>query len=283
MRLRGNEAISRHDAIALAPASELSLTATFECGQCFRWNRVEAPGGGIAYEGAALGGRARLTQAGGIVTIDAAEEDMPLWREYFDLELDYADIRRRVSVDEHMCRAAEFGAGIRVLRQDKWEALASFIISQCNNIPRIKKIVETLCALFGDETAPGVFSFPPPERVAGLTEAELSPLRAGYRAPYVIEAAKAVASGALALGGLAELGARGAVEELKKLPGVGEKVASCAALFGLHLLDCFPVDTWMKKAIASHYGADFDPARFSPYAGVAQQYMFYYERVKGVG
>jgi N-glycosylase/DNA lyase len=265
---------------ALAKSSELSLVATFECGQCFRWNRVNDPGfaDDVVYEGVALGRAARFWQTGDIVATDAPAEDIPLWRDYFDMELDYAEIRRRVSSDEHMRRAAELGAGIRILRQDRWEALASFIISQCNNIPRIKKIVETLCALFGDELAPGVFAFPPPERIAGLTETELAPLRSGYRAPYIIEAARAVASGALALDKLAELTAREAVDELKKLPGVGEKVASCAALFGLHLLDCFPIDTWMKKAIAAHYGAGFDPGRFSPYAGIAQQYLFYYER-----
>ncbi|MDR1328019.1 MAG: DNA-3-methyladenine glycosylase 2 family protein [Oscillospiraceae bacterium] len=279
MRLYGDCAAG----ITLAAASELSLEATFECGQCFRWNRAgsPAPDGGVVYQGVALGRAARLTQNGEGITIDAPEADIPLWREYFDLSLDYAEIRRGLSADVHMRRAAEFGAGIRILRQDKWEALASFIISQCNNIPRIKKIVETLCALFGDELSPGSYAFPPPERIAGLTEAQLAPLHSGYRAPYIIEAARAVASGELPLDALAELSAREAVAELKKLPGVGEKVASCAALFGLHLLDCFPVDTWMKKAIAAHYGAELDPARFSPYAGVAQQYLFYYERSGG--
>ncbi|MDR0446632.1 MAG: DNA-3-methyladenine glycosylase 2 family protein [Oscillospiraceae bacterium] len=283
MRLHGSSAAG----ITLASASELSLTATFECGQCFRWNRVatenpdEIIPDAIIYEGVALGRRARLTESGGSVVIDAPEADIPLWRDYFDLELDYAEVRRHVSIDEHMRRAAEYGIGIRILRQEFWEALASFIISQCNNIPRIKKIVETLCSLFGEETSPGAFTFPTAERVAGLTESELSPLRAGYRAPYIIEAARAAAGGAIHPEALLKLDARAAVAELKKLPGVGEKVASCTALFGLHKLDCFPVDTWMKKAMQRHYGEAIDPARFSPYAGAAQQYLFYYER--GVG
>jgi N-glycosylase/DNA lyase len=179
-----------------------------------------------------------------------------------------------------MAAAASFGAGIRILRQDPWETLCSFILSQCNNIPRIKRLVETLCALFGDPIpgARNAFAFPSPQRLAGLRETDFAPLRAGYRAKYILSAANAVASGALNLAELAASTPDAALASLKTLPGVGDKVAACAVLFGLHMLDAFPVDTWMKKAIARHYGAGFDPAIFAPYAGIAQQYMFYYER-----
>jgi N-glycosylase/DNA lyase len=180
-----------------------------------------------------------------------------------------------------MTRAARFGTGIRILKQDKWEALCSFILSQCNNIPRIKQIVEKFCGLYG---APIAFSgdtyytFPSAETTARLTAEDLAPLRAGYRAPYILEAARTVSDGSMDLEALAAGTPENALSALKKLSGVGDKVASCAVLFGLHMLDAFPVDTWMKKSIAENYKEGLDPSVFSPYAGIAQQYMFYYTR-----
>ncbi|MDR0906440.1 MAG: DNA-3-methyladenine glycosylase 2 family protein [Oscillospiraceae bacterium] len=244
---------------------KLNPKATFECGQCFRWNPDE---NGV-YTGVAFGRVARVSEKDGAAVIECPQDDFDaIWRGYFDADTDYGAIARHVAINEHMERAAQFGAGIRILRQERWEALCSFIVSQCNNIPRIKKIIETLCAHFGEEIADGVFSFPSAERLAQLEETDLAPLRSGYRAKYIVNAARAVAGGA----------EFNSVAQLKTLTGVGEKVACCAALFGLHDLDAFPVDTWMKKALANHFGAGFDHKIFSPYSGVAQQYLFYYER-----
>jgi N-glycosylase/DNA lyase len=180
-----------------------------------------------------------------------------------------------------MKRATDFGAGIRILRQDKWEALCSFIISQCNNIPRIKKIVETLCSTFGDPVelnGKTFYTFPSADRVASLEAEDLAPLRCGYRAPYIIDAARAVASGELNLEELSRKDFNTALKTLKSLNGVGDKVANCVILFGLCMLNAFPIDVWMKKAIKEHYGDGFDPKIFGDYAGIAQQYMFYYAR-----
>jgi len=180
-----------------------------------------------------------------------------------------------------MLRATEFGAGIRILKQDKWEALCSFIISQNNHIPRIKKIVETLCTLFGEELSfmsQKYYAFPSAERMAKCTVADLSPLRCGYRAAYIIDAAKALVTGVLDLDSLAMDAPEEARKKLKKIRGVGDKVADCVLLFGLNMLDAFPVDVWMKRAVSSHFEANFDPRSFSPYAGIAQQYIFFYER-----
>ncbi|MDR0839076.1 MAG: DNA-3-methyladenine glycosylase 2 family protein [Oscillospiraceae bacterium] len=247
----------------------MSPKATFECGQCFRWDADESGADSCSYSGVAFGKTARVYERDGKVLLEASPGDFEaVWRDYFDLDEDYAAIREKVGIDGHMRRAAEFGAGIRILRQDRWEALCSFIISQCNNIPRIKKIISALCANFGEEIAAGVYSFPSAERLAALTEPDLAPLRAGYRAKYIIGAARAFAEGR-------ELDT---AEKLLELEGVGKKVASCVALFGLHDLDAFPIDTWVKKALAKRFSPDFDPKIFSPYAGVAQQYMFYYER-----
>lgn len=178
----------------LCPEGELSPYKTFECGQCFRWNADENGG----YVGVASGRAARVLTRGGMAVIECDEADIGFWREYLDMDTDYVKARESVMLGEYLTECAEYGRGIRILRQDKWEALCSFIISQCNNIPRIKSIVEKLCAMFGEamETPWGVkYSFPTASRVALLEEPELAPLRSGYRAAYIINAARAVASG----------------------------------------------------------------------------------------
>ena len=263
--------------ICIETADDFDLARIFECGQCFRWNADE---NGV-YTGVAHGKSARIRRDGGRVYISGTAEDFEtVWRGYFDLDRDYAAIRKSLCIDDYMTRACKFGAGIRILRQDKWEALCSFIISQCNNIPRIKKIVQTLCEAFGDEIGLD-YAFPSAERLASLEPADLAQLRCGYRAPYIIAAARAVASGTLDLAALAQGAPDEALLRLKALPGVGDKVANCAVLFGLHMLDAFPLDVWMKRAVNEHYGKGFDPCVFSPYAGIAQQYMFYYARENG--
>ncbi|MDR1217589.1 MAG: DNA-3-methyladenine glycosylase 2 family protein [Oscillospiraceae bacterium] len=258
--------------------TDFDLGRIFECGQCFRWN---ADDGGV-YTGVAMGRAARVRSEDGRVYITGGAADFEdVWRRYFDLDFDYETVRRALCIDSHMELAAQFGAGIRILYQDSWEALCSFIISQCNNIPRIKKIIETLCREFGDAVeldGAVYYAFPEPSRLASLTAGDLAPLRCGYRAPYIISAARAVADGALDLDALSEGRSDDATRALKALPGIGDKVANCVALFGLHRLDVFPVDTWMKKVIKERYGGSLDPAVFGGYAGIAQQYMFFHAR-----
>ncbi|MCL2409118.1 MAG: DNA-3-methyladenine glycosylase 2 family protein [Oscillospiraceae bacterium] len=266
------------DEVEIQGVSDFDLVRIFECGQCFRWDME--PNGD--YTGVAMGRAARLRKVGESVFISGnLAEFESVWQDYFDLDRDYAAIRVQQGVDDFMRQACEFGAGIRILRQDKWEALCSFIISQCNNIPRIKKIVGALCELYGEpfEFEDGTrYTFPSAERIAVLTAKDLAPIKCGYRAGYIIGAAKAVADGSLDLDALAQLSPQDARSELKKLYGVGDKVADCAVLFGLHMLDAFPRDVWIKRAIADIYGKGFDPGIFAPYAGIAQQYMFYYIR-----
>ena len=266
------------DYIELLTEDDFDLERIFECGQCFRWNADE---NGI-YTGVAMGKAARIYREGDRIYISGTTEDFEnIWRGYFDLDRSYAEIRKSLCVDDYMSEASAFGAGIRILRQDKWEALCSFIISQCNNIPRIKKIVETLCSLYGDRTelfGKEYYTFPSAEKIASLTAEDLAPLRAGYRAPYIINAAKMIAYGELDLEAVAMSEPSVALKTLKSLNGVGDKVANCVVLFGLQMLNAFPIDVWMKKALEAHYGKGFDPSVFSPYAGIAQQYMFYFAR-----
>lgn len=268
----------KDECVEFIPEDDFDLPRIFECGQCFRWNTDE---NGV-YTGVAFGRAAKIRQEGEKFIISGSAQDFEdIWRGYFDLDRNYAKIRQGLCIDNYMRSASEFGAGIRLLKQDKWEALCSFIISQCNNIPRIKKIVETLCRTFGDEISfdgETYYSFPSPERVASLTVEDLSPLRCGYRAPYIIGAAQAVASGAMDLEAIAKGTPEEASKALKTLNGVGDKVANCVVLFGLQMFNAFPIDVWMKKALAKHYGKGFDPSVFGEYAGLAQQYMFYYAR-----
>jgi len=270
--------VERYNEVELVGVSDFDLNKTFECGQCFRWNADEH---GV-YTGVAHGRAARLRRMGDSVFISGTIEDFEtIWRWYFDLNRDYEKIRRHLCIDDFMVRATEFGEGIRLLRQDKWEVLCSFIVSQNNNIPRIRSIIDTLCREFGDVIEfedEQLFAFPSASTLAKLDAEDLAPLRCGYRAEYIIRAAKMVADGSIDLDALAQSTPAAARATLKTLHGVGDKVADCVVLFGLHMLDAFPLDVWMKRAVAEHYGPVFVSKIFSPYAGIAQQYIFHYMR-----
>ncbi|MBQ8830287.1 MAG: DNA-3-methyladenine glycosylase 2 family protein [Oscillospiraceae bacterium] len=266
------------DYVELRTDDDFDLERIFECGQCFRWNADE---NGV-YTGVAFGKAAKIYREGDSVFISGSLEDFEnIWRGYFDLDRSYAGIRAGLCVDDYMREASSFGAGIRILYQDKWEALCSFIISQNNNIPRIKKTVEKLCEMFGGKTdlfGKEYYTFPKASEIAALSEEDLAPLRAGYRAEYIIGAARKVASGEIDLEKIAQMPPEEACKTLKSIKGVGDKVANCVVLFGLQMLDAFPIDVWIKKALNAHYESGFDPKIFAPYAGIAQQYMFYFGR-----
>jgi len=269
------------DCVEITGLSDFIPEKTFECGQCFRWY-VER--GGV-YTGVALGRVAELRSCGGSVFISGSLEDFEaVWRRYFDFDRNYSKIRQKLCIDDFMKKATGFGEGMRLLCQDKWESLCSFIISQNNNIPRIKTIIDSLCREFGDSLSfkgRQYFTFPAATRLASLDSECLSPLRCGYRAEYIIDAAKKVADGFINLDELAKGSPDNARSFLKQIRGVGNKVADCVLLFGFHMLDAFPLDVWMKRAVALHYGPDFDSGIFSPYAGIAQQYIFHYSRAQG--
>lgn len=165
----------------------------------------------------------------------------------------------------------------RVLRQDRWEALCSFIISQNNNIKRIRGIVETLCNTWGEPLPGRRSSFPGPEVLASLTEEDLQPLRSGFRAKYILDAARKTASGEVDLDHVASLPTEEAAAELCRIRGVGIKVAHCALLYGFHRIECLPVDVWMKRVMSTMYPQGL-PEELLPYAGIAQQYLFHYSR-----
>lgn len=250
---------------------EFSLRDTLGCGQCFRWDEREDG----SFSGIVGGRRVIARQDGGSVVLDGGEEEF--WRRYFDLETDYGALIEKFSADPTLKLACEKAGGIRLLRQEPWETLCSFIISQNNNIPRIKGIIGRLCETFGEEIEGG-FAFPSPEVLAGRTVEELAPLRAGFRAKYILDAAEKVADGRLDLQALESMPLEEARAQLMTIQGVGPKVAECALLYGLHRLEAFPVDTWIKKALARYYPEGF-PELAEP-RGVAQQFLFHYIRLE---
>ena len=276
--------MQEHTEMRLCSVAELNLKKTIECGQCFRWNAEKNSGiDGGSYVGVVRGRVARIFYKGRDVMIECAKPDYGMWREYFDLDVDYSAITFG-DAGEYFLRCEAFGRGIRILRQEFWEALCSFIISQCNNIPRIKGIVENMCARFGEPLAFAgevYYDFPEANVIAALSAEELAPLRMGYRAPYILAAADACAFGRL--DGSLFKSREEAVAGLLALPGVGAKVASCVMLYGLHDMEGFPIDTWMRRALKTHFPEDFNPKQFGEYAGLAQQYIFYYARSNNVG
>lgn len=255
------------------------------CGQAFRWREVLGEDSLPLWEGAAMGRILRLrktpTEQGDMVSFFCSQEEFEaLWQPYFDLEADYQAKQEALSaIDPILETAAGFAPGIRILRQEPWEALCSFLISQNNNIPRIQGIIGRLCGLLGDPI-PGsqLFTFPGPERLAERSVEDLAPLRAGFRAKYLIDAAKKVTSGEIDLTEIARSSAAFGRIELQKILGVGPKVAECTLLYGFHKTECFPIDVWMKRAMAVLLPGH-TPEEFGENAGLAQQYLFHYSRM----
>ena len=255
---------------------DLDLKETLDCGQCFRWKERDDG----SFVGVVHGRIAAASMDGDRLILDGAvEDDRDMWSDYFDLSIDYSDIKEKLStLHPVMAEAARFAPGIRILRQKPFEALISFIISQNNNIKRIAGIVDRLCENFGEPIGGGMYAFPTAERLAALEPDDLAPIRAGFRHRYIIDAARRVNSGDIDLEILREMPYAAAQKELMRITGVGVKVADCVLLYGLHRLDSFPLDVWMKRAMAVLFDG-MDPKVFGEYAGIAQQYIFHYSRM----
>lgn len=252
-----------------------ALGLTLDCGQAFRW--TENPDG--SFSGVAGGRFLRIKQDVDTLTFfDTAEGDFnSFWRGYFDLERDYSAIVASYECDKQLSRACREGYGIRILRQEPWEALCSFIISANNNIPRIKGIISRLCESFGTRLTEGAYTFPAPERLASLSPGELDVIRAGFRNRYIIDAAQKVSSGGVSLERIAAADFEDAKKELLTVKGVGEKVAQCTLLYGFNRLEAFPVDVWIRRVINELYPAGL-PECIRGTEGIAQQYLFNYMR-----
>ena len=253
----------------------LDLARTLDCGQAFRWTQKD----GI-WSGVACRRLLRLRQTGRwILFFDTTPETFEtVWKPYFDLDRDYINLLSPIAQDAKLFPIVAEG-GIHILRQEPFEALCSFLISQNNHIPRIKGIIERLCENFGDPI-PGGYAFPRPEQLAKCTTEDLDVIRSGFRAKYLLDAARKVASGQIDLESLRDLATDEARGQLLKIYGVGVKVADCTLWYGLGHLDAFPQDVWIKRILRERFGGEI-PALPPDAAGIFQQYLFDYARKTG--
>ncbi len=256
------------------------LNKIMDSGQCFRI-LPDRDGSIVALSGDRFV-RASKTEDGAW-ELDCSQEDLDgFWGEYFDLGRDYSEWFGSVDPDDaYLMRAAAVGKGLRVVNQDPWETLVSFIISQRKSVPSITGCVTKLCHKFGDpigDEEMELFSFPRPERLAGLSKTDLCGCSMGYRDEYVIDAARRVASGNLDLEALRQASDQHLLDALMQVKGVGIKVASCTALYGFHRLDLFPIDVWIKRTLDEHYPGGFPKEKYPGYSGFMQLLMFYEAR-----
>lgn len=271
--------------VLVSGCGNFSVNKTFDCGQAFRFDPVGNNPDKVS--GIAFGKKVTFEQADkGVIRIYGADEKdyETIWKRYLSLDEDYDAIDKLIisAVPEGhdrdgMAAAVQCGAGIRILKQDAFECLISFIISQNNNIPRIKKIVANMCDIYGENSA-----FPSPEALVSAGEEGLKALRTGFRAGYIFDAASKVMNGEIDLDEIKSCDDYGiCTEKLCKIKGVGPKVSSCALLFGFGKTEAFPIDVWIKRSLETHFPNGFDPRPLGKYAGIAQQYLFYYERYSG--
>lgn len=262
-------------------SQEFDLQKIADSGQCFRLTPT-APG---RFQLVALGRSLLLESTPSGVRLDCSQaEYRALWQPYFDLNADYGYFRGAIPAqDTYLTAAAEFGRGIRILRQEPWEMLVTFLLSQRRNIPAIRRSVELLCRACGRPLAgaPEVFAFPEPQALAALPDDALAGCSLGYRAPYVRAAAQMASDGRLPLDKLAAADDETLCQALRTVPGVGPKVANCVMLFGFHRLSGFPIDVWMERVLREHYSGGLDLSPYAGFEGVIQQYLFFYAREHG--
>ena len=280
----GNHAqlwVSLPNIIMIIRTDNFNLKQIADSGQCFRMNEI----GNNTYSIIAYDRYIELRHINDN-TIDIScdeEEYKAIWYEYFDMGYDYGKVCENLihGDDEFLSDAASYGSGIRILKQEPFEILISFIISQNKNIPAIMSSIESICKMFGEERTSGLltyYTFPTAKALSKASLDDLREARLGYRDKYVQNASKQVASGELDLEELKNMDHELAYKELNNIFGVGPKVANCVSLFGLHHLDMVPVDVWIKRILKEIYDNNFDWNKYKDYAGIVQQYMFYYMR-----
>lgn len=270
------EYIAFKNLITIKNVDTLDLKNTLDCGQCFRWSENEDK----SFTGVAFGRQITVRKNQNDLILENTNENdfLSFWAEYFDLNTDYKKITGEIAkIHPVLNDAIKKVSGIRILKQEPFEALITFIISQNNNIGRIKGIVSRLCECFGDKICDNVYTFPTAKKLSALSPDDLQPLRAGFRARYIIDAAQKVNNGEVDLEALRTMEFEQAEKELMKIIGVGKKVADCTLLFGLYRIEAFPLDVWMKRAMEKIF-TDMTPKDFGEYAGIAQQYIFHYSR-----
>lgn len=263
--------------VVLKSVTSFNLEQTLDCGQCFRWDKILP----YTYKGIAYGRLLLISQNNDEITFhNCSRSDFEnVWYNYFDLGTDYDKIRQELSLLHPVLNEAQkYAPGIRILNQEPWEALCSFIISQNNNIPRIKGIIGRLCESFGKKISDDNYTFPTAKRLSACGVDDLAPLRSGFRAKYIVDASQKVADGQIDLNAVKNMSVCEARNQLMLIKGVGPKVADCTMLYGMGKKECFPLDVWMKRAMSILF-PELTPQSFGDNAGIAQQYIFHYSRM----
>lgn len=275
---------------------DFDLAQTLECGQCFHFVKLDENDYVLTAKGRLL----HVSQQADTVTFYDTEEDeyVNVWKDYFDMDRDYSEIKNKLlEKDDKLKDAIESMWGVRILNQDFFETLISFIISQNKQIPHIKKIVADVSAKFGTYmgTYGGVdmYTFPTLEQLTNASEEDFKELKTGFRAPYIMDAIRRNMAGQFDENELKNMEYDSCIKELMTIKGVGEKVANCVSLFGLGKKEAFPVDVWIKRIMETMYfdGEDtpkdkisaFAKERFGGLGGFAQQYLFYYGKTIKMG
>ncbi len=262
--------------------NDFDLKHTFDCGQCFRWEENEGVFTGVAGNFVGI-----FEKVGEEIRLKTNCPNEKFWIEYLDLDRDYAAIKKKVSINPLMEKAVEYGKGIRILKQDFFECLISFIISQRASIPKIKSCVKKICENWGEEIVfenEKYYSFPTPEMLKNVTEEDFRKIGTGYRAPYLVKCVNAVLTGEINEKDLLEMSTSSAREKVMSLYGVGDKVCDCVMLFSLKKYDLFPSDVWIKRVMCEYFASNEKDAKkdgetlFGTLSGFAQQYLFYYRK-----
>ncbi|KAF5050453.1 hypothetical protein DSECCO2_429250 [anaerobic digester metagenome] len=285
--------IEKDNMLIIEDIKDFNTTHIFDCGQCFRWNKEEDG----SYTGVVSGKVINVSQLGTKVIFDNLTlDDYHIVKDYFDLDTDYEKIKEKVSTDDIMKKAIDFGCGIRILNQDEWETMISFMISANNRIPIIKKVIENLSCKFGNFITSyrgrDYYSFPTPEQLAEAPVDKIIECKAGFRAPRIKDAAERFLNERDTIYDLKNKSYQEGLDYLKTYSGIGDKVANCILLFSMKQFDTFPVDVWVRRVMQTLYvdknTSDkeirrFAEEKFGDFSGYAQQYLFYYARELNVG
>lgn len=281
--------------VILEGVSDFDPKHIFECGQCFRWKDQ----GDGSYTGVAKGRVINVSREGDTIYLKNTnlEDFNNIWKDYFDLNTDYSKIKNELrNMDEYLEKATEFGWGIRLLRQDPWEMIISFIISSNNRIPMIQKAIKNLSREYGtyigSYEGEDYYDFPTPQQLSKASIEEIRACSTGFRDKYIKSTTEEVIKNNDDVYSYRNLSTEDCIKELLKFNGIGPKVGDCIALFGMQKYDTFPVDVWVKRVMQEFYVEDdmslpkirkYAIDKFGDLSGFAQQYLFYYARELGIG
>lgn len=285
----------KNNSVILEGVADFDPKHIFECGQCFRWHRQDDG----SYTGVAKGKVINVSKDNDKIYLNNTnlEEFNTIWYNYFDLGTNYTEIKNTLkNMDEYLDKACEFGWGIRILQQDGWEMLVSFIISSNNRIPMIQKAIENLSRNYGkfigEYEGKKYYAFPTPEELNKASQEEIRACQTGFRDKYIKSTTESVIKNKENISAYTNLSTEECIKELTKFNGVGPKVGDCIALFGMQKYDTFPVDVWVKRVMQEFYVEEdmslpkirkYAIDKFGDLAGFAQQYLFYYARELGIG